>query len=51
MHTYLSFLSHLSTCALLGVVAFVLLCGYPPFYGDTEAEIFAAVKKGVFEFR
>ena len=35
----------------IGVVTFVLLSGYPPFYGDTEAEIFAAVKRGVFEFR
>ncbi len=33
------------------MVTFVLLSGYPPFYGDTEAEIFAAVKRGVFEFR
>lgn len=28
----------------------MLLCGYPPFYGDTDAEIFASVKKGEFDF-
>lgn len=30
----------------IGVVMFVMLCGYPPFFGDTDDEIFARIKKG-----
>lgn len=35
----------------IGVIMYVMLCGYPPFYGDTDAEIFASVKRAQFEFR
>lgn len=33
-----------------GVIAYILLCGYPPFYGDTDSDILKMVKKGKFEF-
>jgi len=34
----------------IGVITYILLCGYPPFYGDTDNQIFDAVKKARFDF-
>lgn len=29
---------------------YILLCGYPPFYGQTDPQILEAVKKGKYDF-
>ncbi|XP_065427827.1 calcium/calmodulin-dependent protein kinase type 1B isoform X1 [Chrysemys picta bellii] len=34
----------------LGVISYILLCGYPPFYDDNDSELFAQILKGEFEF-
>ena len=34
----------------LGVVSYVMMCGYPPFVGDTGEEVCDAVLKGRFRF-
>ncbi|KAL7495893.1 hypothetical protein ACHAWT_006561 [Skeletonema menzelii] len=33
-----------------GIIAYILLCGYPPFNGDDDREIFDAISKGHFDF-
>jgi len=33
-----------------GVICYILLCGYPPFYGDNDKEILNMVKRGKFEW-
>ncbi|CAD8136235.1 unnamed protein product [Paramecium octaurelia] len=34
----------------IGVILYVLLCGYPPFYGETEQEILYSIQKGKYDF-
>ncbi|KAH9398638.1 Calcium/calmodulin-dependent protein kinase type 1 [Tyrophagus putrescentiae] len=34
----------------VGVIAYILLCGYPPFYDENDANLFAQILKGDFEF-
>lgn len=34
----------------IGVITYILLCGYPPFYGDSDNQIFDSVKAGRFDF-
>lgn len=34
----------------VGVMAYIILSGIPPFNGSSDAEIMAAIKKGAFNF-
>ncbi|XP_054836882.1 calcium/calmodulin-dependent protein kinase type 1G [Eublepharis macularius] len=37
-------------CWSIGVITYILLCGYPPFYEETESKLFEKIKEGYFEF-
>ncbi|EDQ84383.1 uncharacterized protein MONBRDRAFT_39303 [Monosiga brevicollis MX1] len=34
----------------IGVISFIMLCGYPPFYDESDAVLFEIIMKGRFEF-
>lgn len=34
----------------LGVIVYILLCGFPPFYADNDAQLFERIKSGQYEF-
>jgi calcium/calmodulin-dependent protein kinase I len=34
----------------VGVITYLLLCGFPPFYGDTLPEVFEQIMKADFDF-
>nr|XP_054749893.1 calcium/calmodulin-dependent protein kinase type 1-like [Lytechinus pictus] len=34
----------------IGVITYILLCGYPPFYDDNDAALFQQIMKGEYEF-
>mmetsp|Transcript_18315 Transcript_18315/g.53410 ORF Transcript_18315/g.53410 Transcript_18315/m.53410 type:complete len:319 (+) Transcript_18315:62-1018(+) len=34
----------------VGVIVYILLCGFPPFYADNDAQLFQQIKAGKYEF-
>lgn len=34
----------------IGVITYILLCGYPPFYGENDTAIFKQIMLGQFDF-
>ncbi|GMI02472.1 hypothetical protein TrVE_jg11965 [Triparma verrucosa] len=34
----------------LGVIAYILFCGFPPFYDDNNQALFRSIKKGQYEY-
>jgi calcium-dependent protein kinase len=41
---------HSSDLWSCGIIMHILLCGYPPFYGETEDEVLRKVRRGSFDF-
>jgi calcium/calmodulin-dependent protein kinase I len=34
----------------LGVILYILLCGFPPFYAEKTSDLYAQIKAGEFDF-
>jgi len=34
----------------IGVICYILLCGFPPFYGNTDQQIFEKIMKATYDF-
>uniref|UniRef100_A0A3P9LXB4 Calcium/calmodulin-dependent protein kinase IGb n=2 Tax=Oryzias latipes TaxID=8090 RepID=A0A3P9LXB4_ORYLA len=37
-------------CWSIGVITYILLCGYPPFYEESETKLFSKIMKAQYEF-
>jgi len=37
-------------CWSLGIILYILLCGYPPFYADTHPRLYQLIQSGRFSF-
>uniref|UniRef100_A0A8C3Q7Y6 Uncharacterized protein n=1 Tax=Geospiza parvula TaxID=87175 RepID=A0A8C3Q7Y6_GEOPR len=37
-------------CWSIGVIAYILLCGYPPFYDENDAKLFEQILQAEYEF-
>uniref|UniRef100_A0A8C4R180 Protein kinase domain-containing protein n=1 Tax=Eptatretus burgeri TaxID=7764 RepID=A0A8C4R180_EPTBU len=37
-------------CWSIGVIAYILLCGYPPFYDENDARLFEQILRAEYEF-
>nr|XP_046190502.1 calcium/calmodulin-dependent protein kinase type 1-like [Oncorhynchus gorbuscha] len=37
-------------CWSIGVISYILLCGYPPFYDENDAKLFEQIPKAEYEF-